>query len=188
MKRVQLSCGGQGLACDGCCLPALLASAPLKLGAGTCAASTPSQASPCTFASCQPETSTIRPRRLLLRSLAPVQDNIRGVLGLMKANHPADCMNCDAAGRCEFQASERWCAAIAAAAAPACAAASVHNCQHRPTAAAAAAAVAPPPAAADARAARPAALQPTFIVAPPPTARPPAHRHAPNRTLFRGTT
>ncbi|KAL4447934.1 hypothetical protein ABPG75_005153 [Micractinium tetrahymenae] len=32
-----------------------------------------------------------------------VQENIRGVLSLMKANHPADCMNCDASGRCEFQ-------------------------------------------------------------------------------------
>ena len=27
------------------------------------------------------------------------QTNIRGVLSLMKANHPADCMNCDANGR-----------------------------------------------------------------------------------------
>jgi NADH-quinone oxidoreductase subunit G len=33
----------------------------------------------------------------------PVQTNVRGVLSLMKANHPADCMNCDANGRCEFQ-------------------------------------------------------------------------------------
>lgn len=32
-----------------------------------------------------------------------VQENVRGVLALMKANHPADCMNCDASGRCEFQ-------------------------------------------------------------------------------------
>ena len=32
-----------------------------------------------------------------------VQENIRGVLSLMKANHPADCMNCDASGKCEFQ-------------------------------------------------------------------------------------
>lgn len=29
------------------------------------------------------------------------------MLSLMKANHPADCMNCDASGRCEFQVSER---------------------------------------------------------------------------------
>ena len=28
------------------------------------------------------------------------QTNIRGVLSLMKANHPADCMNCDANGGC----------------------------------------------------------------------------------------
>ncbi|EFN56510.1 hypothetical protein CHLNCDRAFT_34957 [Chlorella variabilis] len=32
-----------------------------------------------------------------------VQESIRGVLSLMKANHPSDCMNCDASGRCEFQ-------------------------------------------------------------------------------------
>lgn len=28
------------------------------------------------------------------------------MLALMKANHPADCMNCDASGRCEFQVGE----------------------------------------------------------------------------------
>ncbi|EFN55045.1 hypothetical protein CHLNCDRAFT_24040 [Chlorella variabilis] len=33
-----------------------------------------------------------------------VKDSIRGVLALLKANHPADCMTCDVSGRCEFQA------------------------------------------------------------------------------------
>eukprot|EP00887_Chlorella_sp_A99_P003926 scaffold11.g3926.t1 len=32
-----------------------------------------------------------------------VKDSVRGVLSLLKANHPADCMNCDVNGRCEFQ-------------------------------------------------------------------------------------
>lgn len=32
-----------------------------------------------------------------------VNDAVRGVLSLFKANHPRDCMNCDAAGKCEFQ-------------------------------------------------------------------------------------
>lgn len=32
-----------------------------------------------------------------------VKDSIRGTLALLKANHPLDCMNCDADGRCEFQ-------------------------------------------------------------------------------------
>lgn len=27
---------------------------------------------------------------------------------MMKANHPADCMNCDANGRCEFQVEKGW--------------------------------------------------------------------------------
>ena len=32
-----------------------------------------------------------------------VKESIRGVLSLLKANHPADCMTCDVNGRCEFQ-------------------------------------------------------------------------------------
>lgn len=28
---------------------------------------------------------------------------MRGLLALMRANHPEDCMACDASGRCEFQ-------------------------------------------------------------------------------------
>ncbi len=32
-----------------------------------------------------------------------VKDSVRGTLSLLKANHPLDCMNCDADGRCEFQ-------------------------------------------------------------------------------------
>ena len=32
-----------------------------------------------------------------------VKDSVRGTLALLKANHPLDCMNCDADGRCEFQ-------------------------------------------------------------------------------------
>ncbi|KAL4452172.1 hypothetical protein ABPG75_007834 [Micractinium tetrahymenae] len=32
-----------------------------------------------------------------------VKESIRGVLALLKANHPADCMTCDVNGRCEFQ-------------------------------------------------------------------------------------
>ncbi|PSC71155.1 ferredoxin [Micractinium conductrix] len=34
---------------------------------------------------------------------AKVKESIRGVLSLLKANHPADCMTCDVNGRCEFQ-------------------------------------------------------------------------------------
>ncbi|GAB4819092.1 hypothetical protein N2152v2_006138 [Parachlorella kessleri] len=36
---------------------------------------------------------------------AKVKESVRGVLALMQANHPADCMTCDMNGRCEFQAS-----------------------------------------------------------------------------------
>eukprot|EP00887_Chlorella_sp_A99_P001323 scaffold14.g1323.t1 len=32
-----------------------------------------------------------------------VTETVKGVLAMFKANHPKDCMNCDAAGRCEFQ-------------------------------------------------------------------------------------
>jgi len=32
-----------------------------------------------------------------------VKDSVRGTLALLKANHPLDCMTCDADGRCEFQ-------------------------------------------------------------------------------------
>jgi len=32
-----------------------------------------------------------------------VRDYLRGLLGLMRSNHPEDCMTCDANGRCEFQ-------------------------------------------------------------------------------------
>lgn len=32
-----------------------------------------------------------------------VKESIRGTLALLKADHPLDCMNCDADGRCEFQ-------------------------------------------------------------------------------------
>ena len=32
-----------------------------------------------------------------------VKESIKSVLSLLKANHPMDCMNCEADGRCEFQ-------------------------------------------------------------------------------------
>ena len=32
-----------------------------------------------------------------------VQSNIKGVLGMLRANHPEDCMTCEANGVCEFQ-------------------------------------------------------------------------------------
>jgi predicted molibdopterin-dependent oxidoreductase YjgC len=32
-----------------------------------------------------------------------VKESVRGVLALMQANHPAECMTCDMNGRCEFQ-------------------------------------------------------------------------------------
>lgn len=32
-----------------------------------------------------------------------VRQSVRGILALLKANHPLDCMTCDVSGRCEFQ-------------------------------------------------------------------------------------
>lgn len=32
-----------------------------------------------------------------------VRKSVRGILSLLKANHPLDCMTCDVSGRCEFQ-------------------------------------------------------------------------------------
>lgn len=34
---------------------------------------------------------------------AQVKDSVRGVLALLKANHPMECMTCEVNGRCEFQ-------------------------------------------------------------------------------------
>ncbi|GAB4818123.1 hypothetical protein N2152v2_005169, partial [Parachlorella kessleri] len=52
----------------------------------------------------KPACSTPVQAGLVVETDTPkVRTGVRGVLALMQSNHPADCLTCDANGRCEFQ-------------------------------------------------------------------------------------